>query len=191
FGKQRLGDRETLIALSKNLGFVVDVINPTRVNDKIISSTAIREALQEGRVADAAAGLGRYHAVKGTVVRGFGRGRRLNFPTANLGLIEPGKLCPRDGIYVGLAHVQGETHPAAISSGNNPTFAEAKHSVEAHLLDFDRDIYDEEIEIEFVDWIRNEKKFSGEAELSAQIAEDVRIARDMIAARGLVRRIAG
>ena len=189
FGRHRTGDRETLIAMSRSLAFTVDVVNPARVNDHIVSSSHVRDLISEGRVARAAEALGRFHSVKGVIVRGFGRGKRLHWPTANLGLIAPGKLCPRDGIYAGVARVQGEAHPAAIALGFNPTFTEGKHSVEAHLIDFDRDIYDEEMELQFVERIRSEKKFSGEAELSAQIAEDVRMASELLAARGLLRRV--
>jgi riboflavin kinase / FMN adenylyltransferase len=189
FGKQRLGDRETLIAMSKNLGFSVDVVNPARVNDTIVSSTAIRELIADGQVARAAERLGRYYSVRGTVVRGFGRGRRLHWPTANLGNIFEKKLLPRDGIYAGLARVQGESFPAAISCGFNPTFAEGKHSLESHILDFDRDIYDETVELAFVDRIRSEKKFASEDELTSQIAEDVNTVKAMLRTRGLLRQL--
>lgn len=189
FGKQRTGDRETLIALSKTLGFSVDVVNPTRAGETIISSTYLRDVIGDGYVEKAAAGLGRFYAVRSTVVHGFGRGRRLGWPTANLGLIAPGKLCPRDGIYAGLATVRGETHAAAISSGFNPTFAEGRHSIEAHLLDFDADIYDELLELQFVERIRGEKKFASESELSAQIGEDVQAVAAKLRELGLVRRV--
>lgn len=189
FGKQRLGDRETLIAMSRNLGFSVDVVNPTRVNDTIVSSTAIRELVSDGQVARAAERLGRYYSVRGTVVHGFGRGRRLHWPTANMGEIAEKKLLPRDGIYAGLANVQGETFPAAISCGYNPTFHEGKHSLESHILDFDRDIYDETLDLLFVDRIRSEKKFSSEKELTSQIAEDVDMVKALLRTRGLLRQL--
>ncbi|MDD5088284.1 MAG: bifunctional riboflavin kinase/FAD synthetase [bacterium] len=189
FGRHRTGDRETLIAMSRTLAFTVDVVNPARVNDHIVSSSHVRDLISDGHVAQAAEALGRFHSVTGVIVRGFGRGKRLHYPTANLGLIAPGKICPRDGIYAGLARVQGEVHPAAIALGFNPTFTEGKHSVEAHLLDFDRDIYDEKMELQFVERIRSEKKFSGEAELSAQIAADVRAAAELLAARGLLKHV--
>lgn len=187
FGKGRMGDRETLIAMSRQLGFAVEVVNPARVNDTIVSSTYLRELVADGQVAAAAEGLGRYYSIHGVVIHGFGRGKRLHWPTANLGLIIPGKLSPRDGIYAGLARLRDETFPAAISIGYNPTFTEGKHSLEAHIIDFDRDIYDEELELEFVERIRTEKKFSSEAELSNQIAADVQACTQMLAARGLVR----
>lgn len=189
FGKQRMGDRETLIAMSKNLGFAVDVVNPERVNDSIISSTSIRELIADGQVDRAAERLGRYYTVRGTVIHGFGRGKKLNWPTANLGNIAPHKLLPRDGIYAGLINVRGESFPAAISSGFNPTFVDGKHSLEAYILDFERDIYEESVELSFVDRIRSEKKFDSEEDLSAQIAEDVRMVSSLLRTRGLLRQL--
>ena len=189
FGKQRLGDRETLIAMSKSLGFSVDVVNPARVNETIVSSTAIRELITDGQVARAAERLGRYYSVRGTVIRGCGRGRRLHWPTANLGNLSERKLLPRDGIYAGLARVQGESFPAAVSCGFNPTFAEGRHSLEAYLLDFNRDIYGEAVELAFVDRIRSEKKFSSEEELTSQISEDVDTVKAMLRTRGLLRQL--
>jgi riboflavin kinase / FMN adenylyltransferase len=190
FGKQRMGDRETLIAMSKSLGFSVDVVNPSRLGDTIVSSSYLRELIADGQVARAAEGLGRWYAVNGTVIHGEGRGRRLGFPTANLGMICPGKLSPKDGIYAGLARLGDETFPAAISMGNNPTFAEGKHSVEAHLIGFDRDIYGEQLELEFVERIRSEKKFSSVDELIAQIADDVRTVAAALKTRGLMQDVA-
>jgi riboflavin kinase / FMN adenylyltransferase len=187
FGKHRQGDRETLIAMSKSLNFSVDVVNPRRLDDTIISSTYLRELIAEGLVAQAAEGLGRYYSIHGIVIHGYGRGKRLNWPTANLGLISPGKLSPRDGIYAGIADIKGELFPAAVSIGFNPTFTEGKHSLEAHIIDFDQDIYDEDVELRFVDRIRSEKKFSSEQELCAQIADDVRAASTIIRTLGLTR----
>jgi riboflavin kinase / FMN adenylyltransferase len=187
FGKHRQGDRETLIAMSKTLGFSVDVVNPSRIGDTIISSTYLRELISDGQVARAAEGLGRYYSIHGIVIHGYGRGKRLHWPTANLGLISPGKLSPRDGIYAGLAKVREQLFPAAISIGFNPTFAEGKHSLEAHIIDYQRDIYDENVELQFVDRIRSEKKFTSEQELCAQIADDVRSASNLLMTRGLMR----
>ncbi len=189
FGKNRTGDRETLIAMSRTIGFSVEVVNPVRVNEQIISSSFLRGLVSQGLVAEAALGLGRYYSVRGLVVHGFGRGKRLNCPTANLGLIRPEKLSPHDGIYAGLARLGAETFPAAISIGYNPTFAEGKHSLEAHLINFDRDIYGEELEIQFVERIRSERKFSSETELSAQIHHDVEVAAGILTERGLSRAV--
>lgn len=187
FGKARRGDRESLIAMSRDMGFSVDVVNPVRVGDRIISSTYLRGLIREGQVAKAAEGLGRYYSIRGVVVRGFGRGKRLHWPTANLGLIKPDKLAPKDGIYAGVATIRGAAKPAAVSIGYNPTFAEGKHSLEAHLIQFDAEIYDEEIEVGFVERIRSEMKFSSEEDLSQQIGEDVKRAERLLSERGLVK----
>ena len=189
FGKNRTGDRETLIAMSRTIGFSVEVVNPVRVNDQIISSTHLRGLVSQGSISEAALGLGRYYSIRGLVIHGFGRGKRLGCPTANLGLIKPEKLSPHDGIYAGMARLGNDLHPAAISIGYNPTFGEGKHSLEAHLLNFDREIYGEELEIQFVERIRSEKKFSSEVELSAQIHKDVEVAAGIIAERGLLRTV--
>ena len=164
---------------------VQDII--ARVNDQIISSSYVRGLVSQGSVAEAALGLGRYYSIKGTVVHGFGRGKRLHCPTANLGLIKPEKLSPRDGIYAGIGRLGSEHFPAAISIGYNPTFGEGKHSLEAHLLNFDRDIYGDELELQFVERIRNEKKFASESELVAQIRKDVELTAGIITERGLMR----
>lgn len=189
FGKNRTGDRETLIAMSRTIGFSVEVVNPVRVNEQIISSSYLRGLISQGSVAEAAEGLGRYYSLRGTVVHGFSRGRRLNCPTANLGLIRPEKLSPHDGIYAGMARLNGESFPAAISIGYNPTFGEGKHSLEAHLINFDREIYGEELEVQFVERIRSEKKFGSESELAAQIHSDVELAAEILAERGLIRAV--
>jgi riboflavin kinase/FMN adenylyltransferase len=187
FGKNRTGDRETLIAMSRTIGFSVEVVNPVRINEQIISSSYLRGLVTQGAVAEAALGLGRYYSIRGVVIHGFSRGKRLNCPTANLGLIKPEKLSPHDGIYAGLARLGGETYPAAISIGYNPTFGEGKHSLEAHLLNFDREIYGEELELQFVERIRSEKKYSSEADLAAQIHKDVEIVSGILSERGLLR----
>jgi riboflavin kinase/FMN adenylyltransferase len=187
FGKNRTGDRETLIAMSRAIGFSVEVVNPVRVNDQIVSSSYLRGLISQGAVAEAAQGLGRYYDMRGVVIHGFGRGKRLHCPTANLGLIKPEKLSPHDGIYAGIARLGSESFPAAISIGYNPTFGEGKHSLEAHLLNFDREIYGEELELQFVERIRSEKRFSSETELASQIHKDVEIVAGIIAERGLMR----
>jgi riboflavin kinase / FMN adenylyltransferase len=189
FGRDLSGDRESLISMARMMGFSVDVVNPVRTDDEIVSAELIRTALRNGDAGAAATALGRYHAVAGIVVHGFGRGRQLNCPTANLGIIDPHKQVPRDGIYAGIATVRKESWPAAISKGYNPTFAEGRHSVEAHLIGFDDDIYDESIRVEFVERIRDEKKFSSVDELMQQIAADVRVAADLLEARGVSRRV--
>jgi riboflavin kinase/FMN adenylyltransferase len=189
FGKDLTGDRESLISMSRAMGFSVEVVNPVRHDDRIVSADLIRDRIQAGEVNAASVALGRFYSVSGVVVHGFGRGRQLNCPTANLGHLPSNKTIPRDGIYAGIATVRGEQWPAAISNGYNPTVAEGRHSVEAHLIGFDDDIYDEQITVEFVERIRDEKKFSAIDELIRQIADDVRVAGELLESRGVAKRV--
>jgi len=139
----------------------------------MVLSDTVRQLLAEGKVWEIADQVGQHFSVSGIVVHGMGRGKALNFPTANLGHEPAGQVAPRDGIYAGWATVRGETYGAAISCGWNPTFAEGRHTVEAHLLDFDDDIYDEPITIYFAERIRDETKFKSVEDLVAQIGRDV------------------
>jgi riboflavin kinase/FMN adenylyltransferase len=181
FGKGRAGDRESLIALSRELGFTVEVVNPTCIGDLIISSTKLRKLVSEGDMLTVAKGLTRYYTLCGTVIHGFGRGKRLGYPTANLGLIQSNKLPPKDGIYAGFALLENETtFPAAVSIGFNPTFGEGKHSLEAHLIGFDGDIYDQKLRLNFVQRIRGEEKYNSEAELIQAIRKDIDIISEVL-----------
>ncbi len=173
FGKNRGGDRESLITFSRELDFQVDVLNPVEIGGVIVSSSKVRSLLRQGDVARAAELLGRRYSLKGKVVQGYARGKRLSFPTANLALSSAVKLIPANGVYCGLVHARGEIFPAAISVGTNPTFADARHSIEAHLISFNGNLYGEILEIEFVHWLREERKFADERELADQIGKDV------------------
>ncbi len=173
FGKNRGGDRESLIAFSRELDFQMDVLNPVEVDGLIVSSSKIRSLLKQGDVARAATLLGRRYALKGKVVRGAARGKRLKFPTANLTVSDATKLIPADGVYCGLTCVQGELLPTAISIGSNPTFPDATHTVEAHLIGFDGDLYGRDMNLELVQRIRPQRKFESENELTGQIEKDV------------------
>ncbi|RQV99573.1 bifunctional riboflavin kinase/FAD synthetase [bacterium] len=184
FGKGRQGDRESLIALSREIGFTVEVVNPTRIGDIIISSTKLRRMVIEGDLIGAAKGLNRYYTLSGTVIHGFGRGKRLGYPTANLGLIQSNKLPPKDGIYAGFGLLEnGESYPAAISIGYNPTFGEGKHSLEAHLIGFDGDIYDQKLRLNFVQRIRGEEKYDAESELIRAIRKDIETISKLLKSR--------
>jgi riboflavin kinase/FMN adenylyltransferase len=173
FGKNRGGDRESLIAFSQELDFQVDVLNPVEVGGLIVSSSKIRSLLKQGDVTRAASLLGRRYLLKGKVVRGAARGKRLKFPTANLVLSDTTKMIPADGVYCGLTCLQGELLPAAISIGSNPTFSDDARSIEAHFISFDGDLYGRDLTLEFVQWIRPQQRFDTENELTEQIEKDV------------------
>lgn len=146
-----------------------------------LSSTRIRAAVAAGEVAVAGEMLGRPVELDGVVVRGEQRGRALGYPTAN---VEHHRLAavPADGIYAGLAHVDGQTFAAAISVGTNPTFDAQKRTVEAHLLDFQGDVYGQQMRVGFVERLRGMEAFSGVEALVAQMERDVAHTRKVVGA---------
>ncbi len=190
FGHQRRGNVELLRRMGSELGFEVEGLPLVDAagapagdddNDKA-SSTAIRHALVAGDLERALALLGRPHEVRGVVAHGDARGRELGFPTANVSV--PGDiLLPADGIYAGwYERPDGGVHPAAIALGRRPTFYEEAHAslLEAHLLDFAGDLYDEPARVRFVARLRGEVKFDGVDALVAQIARDCDDARTIL-----------
>jgi len=181
FGRDRSGDAETLEAVGARLGFAVDVVGPVEADASPISSTRIREAVTEGRVGEAARGLGRPYALRGVVVRGDGRGARLGFPTANLTGFGTDKLLPASGVYAVTAWSRRHgSLPGALHLGPRPTFPGATPSVEVHLLDVDLDLYGERLRIDFIDRIRGVESFSSAEALRNQMGQDVAKARQIL-----------
>jgi riboflavin kinase/FMN adenylyltransferase len=173
-GRGREGDAARLTELGRDLGYTVEVVEPVREGESIISSGAIRTLVREGNVAQASALLGGPYAVSGQVVHGDGRGRHINIPTANIDYLG-GKLIPANGIYATWVCVDGERFLGATNIGTNPTFTPEKQtsSIETHLLDFDRDLYGKEIKLEFVTRLREEMKFPSVDALLDQIHLDI------------------
>lgn len=181
FGHRRRGDVALLERMGQERGFeavalaLVDAEGRPVGEQGRASSTAIRHALAAGDLAAANAMLGRHHEVRGLVARGDERGRELGFPTANVSV--PGAiLLPADGIYAGwFQRADGSVHPSAISLGRRPTFYEEAHAslLEAHLLDFDGDLYGEHVRVRFVTRLRGEARFDGAEALVAQMRRDV------------------
>jgi len=180
FGRKGAGDVALLRELGASLGFEVVLIDDVRsgaelpgTGERRASSTWVREALESGRVAEAARVLGRPPTVRSVVVAGERRGRELGYPTANL---DPARLegfLPADGVYAAWATVDGVRYPAAVSIGNNPTFdGVPQHQAEAHLLDVDLDLYGRTIELAFVDYVRGMEKFDSLDALIAAIRND-------------------
>jgi riboflavin kinase / FMN adenylyltransferase len=189
FGHKRHGTVRLLEQMGAELGFQVLGLGLVPVEGDVggqpYSSTRIRQLLAEGRVADAArlyARPPRPHEVRGTVVEGDRRGRELGFPTANIEV--PARVClPADGIYAGtFVDAEGVERPTAISLGRRPTFYEDAGSslLEAHLLDFDGDLYGQFVKVRFVEHLRPELRFEGVDELVAQIGRDVAAAREIL-----------
>jgi riboflavin kinase/FMN adenylyltransferase len=167
FGRGREGDLDLL----ERLGF--DVRRVPLVEN--VSSSRVRELVRAGEVNRAAVLLGRPPELEGTVVRGDGRGRELGFPTANLAVAE-GLLLPPDGVYAGWTR----DRRAAVSIGTNPHFDGVERRVEAHLLDFDGDLYGERLVVELWRPLRDQRRFDSLEELVAAIAEDVDRTREAV-----------
>jgi riboflavin kinase / FMN adenylyltransferase len=185
FGRYREGNVALLREYGATYGFDVEPVHlltrPDGV-DEPLSSTAIRRALAGGEVEQAAKLLGRPFEARGVVVAGDKRGRLLGFPTANVEV--PTRICvPADGVYAGwYERPDGTVHPCAINLGRRPTFYEhADHSLlEAHLIDFDADLYWERARIRFTNFLRSERKFAGIDALVAQLKLDIEHARQLL-----------
>lgn len=174
-GKNRQGNAAYLIKIAARYGFTLRQTPRFLLHGEVISSTAIRQYLAAGEARKAAALLGHWHTVCGKVAHGFGRGRGLGFPTANL--TEPDAVLPGNGVYACFVAVEDKIYQAVVNIGNNPTFGNADLSVEAFLLDANENLYGQEICIRFVERLRGEVKFDSPQELIAQINIDVAQAR--------------
>ena len=178
FGRGKEGNEACLASFGAKLGFSVEAISAFKVGDRVISSTLTRNAIQEGRVKEAAEWLGRPYNLSGTVVGGHQRGRNLGFPTANL---KPDKvLIPMRGIYAVRLLLEGKVHQGVLNIGFNPTFSDNTLSIEVYILDFNEDIYGKRLEVLFIDRIRDEVKFDSPTHLVEQIGRDVEAARKIL-----------
>ena len=181
FGKGRQGNIEFLKEQGALKGFPVTVVEPYYVDDMLVSSSKIRELVSEGRMLDVKKLLGRNYQIRGTVKEGKKRGGPVvGFKTANLHLAEE-DLCPKHGVYVTQVVYDGKCYGGVLNIGYNPTFGENRLSAETHIFDFNQEIYGKKIKINLLKYLRGEKKFSGPEELAAQIREDIRQARDILA----------
>ena len=176
FGHDRRGDVRTLIAAGPRCGFEVIVATPVMLDDAIVSSTRVRNALLAGDVESAARLLGRRYALRGEVVPGAMHGKALGFPTIALA-VPPARLLPRDGIYAVSLRVADRDIAAAASLGVRPAPGGSERTLEAYLLDWDGDVRDRNIEATFVRRVRDELRFETAAELSEQIGRDVEATR--------------
>lgn len=179
-GYQREGDAAFLRRIGEKRGFTVhEISNLISWNGEPVSSSRIRRALADGDIATVNGCLNRRFAVGGEVVRGDQRGRTIGFPTANLAVWER-QLLPANGVYAARAWLSSERFAAAVNVGVRPTVSDPKLVVEAYLLDFDRDIYGQELKLEFVSRIRDERKFPGLDALKSQISADVEQVRQLL-----------
>jgi riboflavin kinase / FMN adenylyltransferase len=185
FGKGRSGSPATLAEAGLKHGFAVQIV--AKVEEagegaRAVSSSAIRKALEEGDVVAAARGLGRNYAVSGRVIAGQRLGRTLGVPTANIALEPTNRLA--HGVYAVVARVTGRAFPAVASYGTRPTVDDGSPLLEVHLFDFEGDLYGREMEVEFIERIRNERKFDSIHSLAVEMERDKERARAILAARG-------
>lgn len=184
FGKGRAGTVDTLRDLGARLGFGVTIAEMVQFDDAEISSTAIRQALAEGRPRDAAAMLGHWHRIDGEVIHGEKRGRELGYPTANMSV--SGLHLPRLGVYATRVDVLtgplAGSYLGASSLGVRPMFGENAPNLETFLLDFKGDLYGQHLSVALVDYLRPELKFDGLPALLEQMAKDVAQARAILTA---------
>ncbi len=181
FGKDREGDYITLSRLSREYDFLLEKVNPYKVEDKVINSTLIRETLQQGKVELANKYLGRSYFLTGTVVKGSGRGRDLKFPTANIAVENPYKFIPANGVFAVDVEYDNLIYKGMLNIGYKPTFsaapaggrqADEKRSIETHIFNFNKNIYQKELTVYFKKRLRSEKKFDTIEALTAQLEID-------------------
>ena len=178
FGAKRSGSPEVMRALGGAHGFGVEVVSPSGEGGLIYSSTAVRDALEAGQVRRAGEILGRNWQVEGTVTTGAGRGEGLGFPTANIAL--PLGCHLQHGIYAAFVHVKGARYMAAAYFGKRPSFDNDWPVLEVFLFDFNGDLYDEAIAVEFVDFVRDDMKFDNLDDLKQQMDDDCQVIKSLL-----------
>ena len=189
FGKNREGNLSLLKSFASQCGYEVIVGEwikaAQNVSDRI-SSTKIRELVTAGNLEPASKMLGRHYQIRGRVVRGRDRGGKLlGIPTANINLQD--ELCPKTGIYAVTVEYDNRIYKGVANIGYSPTFDDNEFTVEVHLLDFAENIYDEKIRVNFIERIRDEKKFADISELKEQINQDIKTADKILAAYNTLR----
>jgi riboflavin kinase / FMN adenylyltransferase len=179
-GYKREGTVDFLRALGEEKHFAVTLVEPQQFDGQIMSSSRIRQTIAEGDLDTATRFLGRYPSVRGRVVKGDQRGRQLGFPTANLAIAER-RLIPADGIYAVRVKVGDAWYGGAANIGIRPTFDHGHRLVEVYVLDFDDDLYDQVIEVQFIQRLREERKFDRVDALIEQMKKDVEETRKVLA----------
>jgi riboflavin kinase/FMN adenylyltransferase len=178
-GYKREGNMLFLQAMGVERGYSVHTLEPVLLENQPVSSSRIRQALQAGDMQQVNACLGRLFQLRGQVVQGAQRGHRLGVPTANLAVWADHAI-PRNGIYACRAHVGGVMYDAVTNIGTRPTFDNGAHTIEAHLLDFDGDLYGQIMTLDLIAFQRPEEKYDTVEALVAQMREDIRIARSIL-----------
>ena len=176
FGHKAAGNPELLMKLGQELGFAIHVQNPYKINGIVVSSTHIRQLIQEGRMEECARFMGRPYSIGGEVVVGNRLGRTIGFPTSNI-MIDETMATPSNGVYITYCNYNGVKYPSITNVGIKPTIGTYAKNVETHIFNFDKELYGKEIRVEFVKKTRDEKKFDDVEALSAQIRSDCIMAK--------------
>ena len=172
FGRNRTADIQDLIRFGKEYGFEVEQISAQEIDDIAVSSTKIRTALADGTIALANEYLGYNYFFTGTVIKGKQLGRTIGFPTANIHIEEDYKLIPKNGVYLVKSLLNGKLIYGMMNIGKRPTVDGENQTIEVHFIDFDQNLYDQEITMEVLDFIRDEQKFDSLEALKNQIQKD-------------------
>ena len=173
FGANREGSIDTLKEFARQLNFNIEEISAQEINQLNISSTRIRKAIEEGDIQTANEFLGYSFFLTGVVAKGKQLGRTIGYPTANVHIDDEDKLIPRIGVYAVNVILNNQVYKGMLNVGINPTTDnDQKIKIEVNIFDFDKDVYGEEITLEFVKWIRNEEKFANLDELKMALAKD-------------------
>lgn len=181
FGYQREGNADFLQMHETEFGYRTVQIEPVLHQGKIISSSRIRECLTRGEISTANSMLGKPYCLYGTVTHGQKLGRVIGFPTINLNLLDIEQLIPRDGVYLSSLAVKGKVYFGLTNIGTSPTLKNTSQmEIETHILDFDEDIYDAEIELRLLEFIRAEQKFDSIQKLHQAIADDIAVGRKLM-----------
>ncbi|MEM7187149.1 MAG: bifunctional riboflavin kinase/FAD synthetase [Bacteroidota bacterium] len=177
FGRNRTANIDDLREFGAQLGFEVEEIDAQQLDEVSVSSTKIRKALEIGDITTANNYLGYPYSLQGTVVRGKGIGKTLNYPTANLQITDPVKLIPANGVYVTASMIDGQRVFGLTSIGTNPTVGGEDVTIETYFMDVDSDLYDLPLELQFLTHIRDEENFPSVTELKEAIQNDEKFAR--------------
>lgn len=180
FGRNRNANIEDLKRFGEQLGFEVEEISKQELEDVAVSSTKVRKSLEAGDVALANNYLDQVFMLTGTVVKGRSLGRTIGYPTANLNIAEDYKLIPAQGVYVVQSRINGGVVYGMMNIGTNPTVGGSAQTIETYFFDFSKDLYGQELEIQLLDRIRDEKTFASVDELVKAMKEDEKYARDYI-----------
>lgn len=177
FGKKAEGDISLLNDFSKEYKFDLTVVPPVKIEDEIISSTAIRNQLSNGLIDKANLFLGRNYTISGKVIKGKQFGAKKGFPTANIS-VDISLCLPKNGVYITKTIIDNNVYKSITNVGFNPTFNQTNYNIETNIIDFNQDLYDKEVTVEFLHRIRDEKKFNNIDDLYKQIKNDTSYARD-------------